>query len=154
MIGCKDGHIRKFNDELKSDNDTADAAGVGTVAIDSYVTFGPIPMASNPKLRGKLIGIDCITAGGASGGSQSDSNDISYDVFTGSSAEQVIEKLAADTNPNIAGTIKSPGRQRGKTIRKKVAGVYLGLKLQNDTAGETWGFEDLIVETKESGRHK
>ncbi len=154
LVGCKDGYIRKFNNSLKSDNDSADAAGVGTVAIDGYVTFGPIPMSPDPRLRGKLTGLDCITAGGASSGSQSDSDDITYDVFTGNSAEEVIEKLSADAGPNIAGTIKSPGRQRGGTIRKKVLGVYMGVKLQNDTAGETWGFEQLSINIAKSGRLK
>lgn len=154
LVGCKDGYIRKFNDSLKSDNDSGDAAGVGTVVIDSYVTFGPIPMAGDPKFRGKLTGLDCVTAGGASSGSQSDSDDISYDVFVGNSAEQVIEKLSADINPSIAGTIKAPGRRRGSNIRRKISGVYLGIKLQNDTAAETWGFEQLLIDLKSSGRLK
>jgi len=154
LVGCKDGYIRKFNDSLKSDNDSTDDPEVGTVLIDSYVTFGPIPMAENPKLKGKLTGLDCITAGGASDGSQFDSDDITYDVFVGNSAEEVIEKLYADVNPKIAGTIKAPGRWKGSNIRRKISGVYLGIKLQNNTLAETWGFEELLIDIKKSGRLK
>ena len=154
LVGCKDGHIRKFNDLLKSDNITADAVGVGTSAIDSYVTFGPIPMAQDPKMKGKLTGLDCVTAGGATNGSESDSDDITFDVFVGNSAEEVIEKLSADTTPNIAGTITAPGRRRGSSIKRKVSGIYLGIKLQNDTVAKTWGFEQLLIDVKESGRFK
>ncbi len=154
LVGCRDGYIRKFNDTLKSDNTTGDAAGAGTVAIDGYVTFGPIPMARDPQLKGKLTGLEVITAGGGSGGSQSDSDSISYDVFTGNSAAKVIERLSADTTPNIAGIIGAPGRPRGGGVKRKVSGVYAGIKLQNNTVGETWGFEQLLIDMKQAGRFK
>lgn len=154
IFGCNDGYLRFFNDSLKSDNDSGDAAGAGTIAIDSYVGFGPMPMAEDPKLTGKLTGLTCVTAGGATGGSQSDSDDITYKIFTANSAEEVIEKLVANTNPNIAGTIKAPGRQRGNNIRRKIKGVYMGLKLQNNTVAETWGFEQLMLDFRQSGRFK
>ncbi len=149
LVGCKDGYIREFVESEEDDN-----IGESDQAIDSYVTLGPIPMSKDPKMRGKLTGLDCITAGGALSGSQSDSDDITYDVFVGNSAEEVIEKLSADSSPNIAGTIKAPGRQRGGTVRKKVTGVYMGIKLQNDTATETWGYEQLLVDLIDSGRQK
>lgn len=149
LVGCKDGYIRKFDDTAKSDD-----VGASDEAIDSYVTFGPIPMAQDPKMKGKLTGLDCVTAGGAASGSESDSDDITFDIFIGNSAEEVIEKLSADTTPSIAGTITAPGRRRGSSIKRKVSGVYLGIKLQNDTAAETWGFEQLLIDVKESGRFK
>ncbi|GAG73193.1 unnamed protein product [marine sediment metagenome] len=155
LIGCTDGHIRKFNEALKSDNDTDDAAGVGTVLIDSYATFGPIQLARDPKFKGKITGLDLISAGGGvTDGSQPDSNDVDCKIFVASSAEKVIEKLYADTNPNFSKTIKAPGRRRGNTIKRKIAGVYAGIKLQNDTAGETWGFEQLLMAIKKSGKFK
>jgi len=152
LIGCKDGYIRKFNDSLKNDNDSADDPGVGTVKIDSYVTFGPIPMARDQRLTGKLTGLNCITAGGASGGS--DSNDVSYSVFVGSSAEEVVEKLSAGVNPNAAGIIKAPGRNRSGSIHRKISGVYLGVKLQNNTIDEMWGLEQLLIDLKPGGKFK
>lgn len=149
LVGCKDGYIRKFDDTAKSDD-----IGASDQAIDSYVTFGPMPMASDIKYKGKLTGLDCVTAGGAASGTQSDSSPITYDVFVGNSAEQVIEKIAADTAPSIAGTIAAPGRRRGGMKKRKVTGVYMGVKLQNDTAAQTWGFEQLMLDLKDYGRFK
>jgi len=75
-------------------------------------------------------------------------------VWTAKSAEAVIEKLLADTSPDIAGTITAPGRRRGGDIRKKIKNVYMGIKLQNDTATKTWAFEQLLIDLKPSGRLK
>jgi len=149
LIGCRDGYIRKFDETAKDDD-----IGVADEAIDSHVTFGPLPMSNNPKLTGKLTGLDCVTAGGASGGTQSDSDDITYSIFTGKSGSEVIENLVAGTNPDVAGTIKAPGRQRSNGIRRKIKGVYVGIKLENSTASETWGFEQLMADFKLSGRLK
>ena len=154
LVGCKDGYIRRFNKTLKSDNDSADAVGVGNVIIDSYVTFGPLQMVNDPKSTGKLTGLDCVTAGALPSGGSSDSDDITFAVWTANSAEKILELLAADTAPNIAGTIKAPGRRRGSNIKRKVKGVYAGVKLQNDTVGETWAFEQLLIDAKKSGRLK
>ena len=153
IMGCNDGYLRYFNNSLKSDNDTADAVGVGTIPIDSHVTFGPLQMGDTPAKEGKLTGLILVSAGGASGGS--DSNDIDCEVFVAWSAEEIIEKLTAATRvPNFSKTITAPGRSRGNSLRRKIRGVYAGLRLGNNTVGETWGFEQLIVDSKVSGRLK
>jgi len=149
LVGCRDGYIRKFSDDAKND----DIGGTDT-AIDSYVTFGPIPMTNEGILTGKLTGLNCVTAGGASGGSESDSDNINFEVYTANSAEEVIEKLYSGSNPNAAGLIQAPGRQRRGNMRRKIKGVYVGIKLKNDNASETWGFEKLLIELKNSGRLK
>ena len=154
LVGCKDGYIRKFNESLKSDNDSADAADVGTVAIDSYVGFGPLQISKDPKYQGRITGLDLITAGGASGGSESDSSDITCKVFTAKSAEEVVEKLYAGTTPNVSKIFKAPGRQHGDTMKQKIKGVYAGIELRNSTAAQSWGFEQLLVTAKPAGRMK
>jgi len=154
LVGCKDGYIRKFNDSLKSDNDSADAAGVGTVLIDSYVGFGPLQISKDPKYQGKITGLDLITAGGASGGSESDSNDVTCKIFTAKSAEEIVEKLYAGTFPNALKIFKAPGRQRGNTMKQKIKGVYAGIELRNSAAAQSWGFEQLLVTAKPAGKVK
>ena len=154
LLGCEDGYIRKFNDSLKSDNASDDNAGVGTLPIDAYVTFGPIPMSPDPKLTGKLTGLDCVLAGGGSGGSQSDSDDVTCDVWAANSAAKIIEQLVADITPRLTKVFTAPGRRRGSIMRKKIKGVYVGIKLQNDTLDETWGLEQLMADFKPSGRLK
>lgn len=150
LVGCADGYIRKFNELLKSDNDTTDAAGVGIVAIDSYVGYGPLQINSDPKLQGKISGLNLITAGSATG--SSDSNDVACKVYVAKTAEEIVEKLSAGTTPNILKTFKAPGRQRGNIIKQKLKGVYAGFELRNSTAAQTWGFEQLLVEAKPAGK--
>ena len=152
LVGCKDGYIRKFNESLKSDNDSADAAGTGTVLIDSYVGFGPLQISEDAKQQGKITGIDLITAGGDSGGS--DSNNITCKIYIDKTAETIKDKLIAGTNPNVSRILKAPGRQRGNTIKQKLKGVYVGIELRNSAAGETWGFEQMLVTAKPAGRVK
>ena len=154
LVGCKDGHIRKFNEALKSDNSTADAVGAGSDAIDSYVTLGPLQMAGDPKLKGKITGLIFVSAGGATDGTESDSSDVECRLFTAKSAEEVVEKMAADTAPAFVKTIKAPGRSRGNAIGRKIVGIYAGIKLQNKTAAQTWGFEQLLINAKQSGKYK
>ncbi len=148
ILGCSDGYIRHFDEDEEDD----DAGASGEPEIDAYVTFGPIQMSRDPKFTGKLTGLNCVTAGRTSG--SSDSDDITYNVWVDKSAANIIKKLLADTSPNIAGTITAPGRRRGGDIRKKIKNVYMGIKLQNDTATETWAFEQLLIDLKQSGRLK
>lgn len=152
LVGCKDGYIRKFNESLKSDNATADAVGVGTNAIDSYVGIGPIQINESSRKQGKINNIEFVSAGGASGGSESDSNDVDCKVWVSESAERIAEKLSAGTNPNLSKTIKAPGRQRGQTIKNKLKGVYAGIELRNNTVDESWGFEQLLIDAKPAGK--
>lgn len=150
LLGCTDGYIRYFDPTSKSDILDDDSEE----AIDSYINFAPIPMGKDPNSTGKLTGLDCVTAGGQSSGSQSDSDDIYYKVFTDITAEGVLEKISAGTDIKIGGTISGPGRKRGSSIKRKTKNVYMGIQIGNSTAGETWGFEQLLIDLKESGRLK
>ena len=151
IVGCNDGYLRFFDDTAKNDVLGDDTGQL----IDAYVTFGPIAMSDNPKRTGKLTGLDCVLAGGGlSGGSQSDSDDVTYDMWIANSAAKILEQLSADTAPRIAGTFTAPGRRLGSIVRKKIKGMYAGIKLQNDTAAQTWAFEKLIADFKPSGRLK
>ena len=149
VLGCTDGYIRTFDDTVKSD-----IVGAQSIAINSYANIGPIPMSNIPQREGTLSGIDLTVAGGGSRGSQSDSDDVDFKVYTARTSEQVIERLNANTNPNFAGTFVGPGNVRGTTRRQTVRNSSLGLRLQNTTADESWGFEDLFIHLKDSGRKK
>ena len=149
LVGCKDGYIRKFDESAKDDD-----IGGSDQSIDSYVQFGPLQIADDPKFEGKITGLDIISAGALPSGGSSDSNDVDCKLYVADSAEKIIEKLAADTNPNFSKTFVAPGRRRGSNIRRKIRGVYAGIKLGNNTAAETWGFEQLLIDGKKSGRLK
>ena len=60
--------------------------------------------------------------------------------------------LFCDTN--ISGTIKAPGRHRGSSIKRKIKGIYAGIKIGNLTATETWAFEQLLYDMRQAGRFK
>ena len=150
MLGSYDGFIRYFNPSKKSDVGTS-----ADVAINSYVKFGPVPLSQSPDRQGVISGLNLVSAGGGvTGGSQSDSNDVSFSVFTAKSAEEAIEKLYANTGPNFAGTFYAPGVRMGGIRNQKAKGAYLGIRLYNDTLAQSWGFEKMYGSVKQSGRIK
>ena len=150
MVGCTDGFLRTFDDDSKND-----VIGVGNEStINSEVSLGPVHISGVAQREGTIGGVDLTTAGGKIGGSQPDSDNVDFKVFTSRTSANVLEKMNAGVNPNFAGTFAGPGDQRGSTRRQTARGVYLGVKLENTTAGESWGFEELFVNLKASGRRK
>ena len=85
--------------------------------------------------------------GGASSG-------VSYNIFIADTAEEILEKLSANTDFRVTGTITAPGRPKGARIRKRFRGMYLGLRLWNLTAGEVWSINKIIGMVKQGGRFK
>lgn len=147
IVGCYDGYLR-FYDETQKDDDIGDT----DQAINAYVTFGPFPLGDGQYRKGKFVAPNLITAGGASGGGQSDSNDVGFKIFVSDDAEKIIEDIVANTGAKIGGTFKSPGRQPGNRCQQKVKGAYAGVRLVNNTAAETWAFEKFIAKIVPSGR--
>lgn len=145
MYGCRDGYIRTYDNAAKDDDDTT-----GTAAISSYVTFGPFLLSDFASNEGKITGLDIILGGGGAGGSQADSDGVTYELYTAKSAEKVVELMAAGSPVRAAGTITGPGRDR-KTFRKKIRGVYGGIRIKNATASQTWALEQLLIGVKKAG---
>jgi hypothetical protein len=133
-----------MDDSEKDDDITS-----GTQAIVSYVTFGPFLLSDFASNEGKITGLDIVLAGGGVGGSQPDSDGATYELYTAKSAEQVLEFMAAGTM-KASGTITGPGRDR-KTFRKKIRGVYGGIKLFNATAEQTWALEQILIKVSKAG---
>jgi hypothetical protein len=137
LVGCTDGYIRKFDDTVKNDD-----IGPSDEAIDSYVSFGPIQLSKETD-DASLANFGIITGGGQTGG-HTDSNNISYKVFAANTAEEVMEKLDADTAPNLAGTTNNASKRIFNDPRQ-VRGVYAAIKLGNNTVNQTWSFEKLVI---------
>ncbi|MCK5607322.1 hypothetical protein KAR91_35895, partial [Candidatus Pacearchaeota archaeon] len=137
LVGCKDGHIRKFDKTAKSDVKTDDS----TQLIDSYVVLGPLQLSEGMN-DGTLSNINIVSAGGESDGGESDSDDIDFSVFAARTSENIIEDVTAAAS-KLSGTFSSPGYQKGNRDRRKVRGRFGAVKIGNDTAAETWGFEKL-----------
>lgn len=149
IVGCTDGYVRTFDDTAKDDD-----IGATDQVIESFVCVGPIAMSGSARHEGVLHGLDITTAGGLSGGSQSDSDDVTFKVFVSRTAENVVEKMSANTGPAFAGVFVGPGSVRGSTRRQTVRGTYMGIRLENTTAVESWAFEDMSINLKASGRNK
>lgn len=149
IYGGKDGYIRYFDDDAKSDD-----IGDTDQAINSYITVGPFALSERARHEGVINALDIVTAGGGSGGSQSDSDDIYYRIYAGRTSAKILELFYTDTNPNIAGTFNGPGNLRGTTRRQTVREMWAGIKLGNSTANQSWAIEDIIIDIRESGRAK
>jgi len=139
LFGCTDGYIRVHDDTEKDDDGSA---------IDSYVTFGPIPLAEDGR-DGSIEAFDLLLAGGAL---EDICDDTTVQVWADDVAGTLIKKLDAGTNPNLAMTFTGPGRARGAKRRRGVRGAYAGIKIGNDTTGETWGMEKMILDAGAPGR--
>ena len=140
LIGCSDGYIRR-PDETQKNDDT----GASEVAVDSYVTFGPYAMNKKIGGDGEVASVEGILACGATDGSETDSSDVDYYIFIGDSPGEVLEKVYANSY-DISGTLSAPGYQVGAKQRKKTRGKYFTLMLRNNTADETWGFEEVEID--------
>ncbi|KKN54243.1 hypothetical protein LCGC14_0594250 [marine sediment metagenome] len=150
LVGCSDGYIRYYDEDTKSDVLADDTAN----AINAYCTWGPLKLAQNDDYYGLLTSLEVITAGGASGGSQSDSSDVSFNLFVADTAEEILEKLSANTDYRVTGVITAPGRPKGSKIKRRLRGMFLGIRLWNSTAAQTWAVNKIIGTIKKSGRFR
>ena len=150
LVGCSDGYVRYYDEDTKSDIIADDTVTL----INAYCTWGPLKLAQNDDYYGILSALEVITAGGASDGTQADSSNVSFRIFVADTAEELLEKLAANTDYRVAGTIVAPGRPKGAKIRKRFRGMFLGLRLWNSTAAQTWAINKIIGTIKKGGRFK
>jgi hypothetical protein len=150
LFGCWDGHIRIRDNAAKSD-DIGSMLSPASAAIDSYVLLGPVMIGQNHNYNGKMKTMTVVTAGGKAGGTVPDSNDVDYEVYVGDDAETVMEKADAGTSL-LSGVISAPGR--AKPVRRNARGVFIAVRLGNDTALETWGMERCLITVLPAGRVK
>lgn len=148
LVGCKDGYIRKFDPAAEDDD-----IGGSDEAISSYVTLGPLKLASENR-EGIIHSVAGYTTGGDTGGTEDDSDDITYKIFVGRSSGEAAEKAEANSSPKISGTLQTPARPRGRTKKQKVRGTYASIRLENTTATEKMSFDRLLVKTQQRGRVK
>lgn len=152
MVGCKDGHIRTFEDDFKSD-DIGLVLAPDTTAIESKVMLGPRQIGVDEDRVGVMTSMTVITGGGAVGGSQPDSDDIDYDIVVADTAGEVIEKVnESPIDSRHSGTIAAPGRDR--RIRQRTRGAFMAVVLSNDTLDETWAAEKVVADIKPGGKIK
>jgi len=147
LIGSKDGYVRKFDSSAKDDD-----IGPSDQAINSYCVLPIQPLAPDGDHEGKLTSLTVTTAGGAAGGDFSDTDGVSYELHKGDDAETVLEDIVDGATALESGTLSGTGRK--ERIRKRVRGAYLGFKLSNSTADETWAIEAVAGNVEPAGKIK
>jgi len=145
LMGCKDGYVRVFKTSAKDDD-----IGGSDEAISSYVTYPIIPLAKDVDMSGKLVEMTIESAGGAADGGMSDTDGLSWALFNGDDAETVLEDIMDGADAFASGTITGAGRKN--KIRPRMRGAYMGLKLYNSTAAETWAINRILYGTSKAGR--
>ena len=144
LVGCKDGYIRKYLNTAKDDD-----VGGSDDAISSYVTY-PITVLGDIDINGRLGELVFDLSGGASGGDFTDTDGVSYELHKGNDAETVLEDIIDGATAFASGTLSGTGRKN--KIRPRMRGVYMGLKLYNSTASESWAINRVLYSTKPVGR--
>lgn len=151
LVGCRDGYIRKFDNSAKNDD-----VGASNEAISSYMTYPIIPLAYDSNgvpivdTNGKLTQLVFDTSGGAASGTFDDTDGFTYSLYVGNDAETVLENIIDGETPFLSGTISGSGRQN--KIRTRARGAYVGLKISNSTASESWGINRVLYDSILAGR--
>ena len=147
VMGCTDGYIRFF--------DTASANDIGSTVsnpIDAYFTVGPQKMGKSEDDSGRLDSLT-IVEGGDTSTETTQSGPVTYSIFTGSSAEEVISQVKEDATPLYTGSVVTGGGRKAR-IRTKARGTYLAAKLENDALNQTFAIEKVVGVVLPAGRQK
>ncbi|MDD3092241.1 MAG: hypothetical protein PHG80_11500 [Methanoregulaceae archaeon] len=147
LVGSRDGYIRKWSDAAKDDD-----VGIVDTRIISSALMPIMPLGGEADRYGRLRSMTIVNAGGSAGGEFADSGSIEYAFYPGESAEQVVEDVYDGTAPHTSGSVSAVGRNN--RVRSRVRGAYVGLKLGNSVAGETWALERVDLEVDAKGRIK
>lgn len=136
LMGGYDGFIRKFDEAEKDDE--------GSNAINSFVSIGPFVSTREPRMKVETNETSLVMG--------EDTDGITVDIHTGDSGDNVVTKVIAGSTPLVTKTLAGDGVQN--SVRQRVSGKGIAIKLKNSTASETWSIEDVNIELKESGRKK
>ncbi len=144
LLGCTDGFIRSFDESTQHDVGTATNS-----AITSSVTL-PLVESDSDRQKIKSTITEITTAGGSSGGAESDTSGVTLQIFKGNNAEDVIEAIADGDTPSATFAITGPGRTQ--QIRSRVTGHTIGLRFYNNTIDTTWALEKVALNAKVVGK--
>lgn len=129
MLGCRDGYLRVFKNDLEQDD--------GSNAITSFVEFGPIDLAGDGFSDGMLHEIHVTLA--------ANSGSVACAARTADSAEQAFNATALFTH-----TFSTAGRNA--TTRPRLSGTAAVIRLTNGASNDEWALEALTLVTEKGGR--
>lgn len=88
-------------------------------------------------------------SGGAADGTFSDTDGVTYDIFTGDDPETILEDIKDGADSFASGTLSGTGRKT--RIRTRVRGAFVAIKLSNTTASEGWAINRVYCNIEEAG---
>lgn len=144
LLGSKDGFIRKESDSAKDDEGTST-----DLIITSELLLPVIPAGIDADSKGKIVSTTIITSGGAAGSANADTDSVLVSFYKAESLEEISEAVKNGDTPLFTKTLTGGGR--ANRIREKFVARAVGIKLSNNTAGESWSINDVNVQRKESG---
>lgn len=144
ITGSTDGYIRYFNEAEKND--------VGTTADSIIISSVVLPVAQNDDddREIRLNSLTVSTAGGSTGGTYSDTDAVTVNLYSGESAEEVLEAIEDGDTPHTAVSITGSGRQ--SRIRNRVRGHTLAVELKNSTSDSSWAVERVSADIESVGK--
>ena len=143
LIGCNDGYIREFDWSTKNDATTS-----STTAINSYLTIIK-QLAEDDDKNGFLQSLNIVLAGGASSGAFSDTDGLSYALYKGNDAETVLEDIIDAATAFQSGSWTGTGEKN--RIIPRMTGTWMGIKLYNSTASQTFAIEKVFADIYKRG---
>lgn len=129
LIGGFDSFIRKFDSTVNNDDGTL---------IDSFVRF-PILHPSLPMGQFQMNDLQMHT--------DPNGNDVAFDIFRGATPEEA----AVETTSSFTTTFV-PGRNL--PVRYRLRANAISYRLRNNTAGETWAYENGVAMIRGVGRQR
>ena len=141
LVGGADGYIREFDDSTENDATTS-----STIAINSYCTILQ-KIAEDSEKEAKLTSLTAITAGGGSGG---DTDSVTWSLYKGKNAEEVLNNITSGATAFATGSWTTVGKQN--RIRQRLRGAWIGIKLSDNTASKTWALERLFGNIEPAGK--
>jgi hypothetical protein len=131
LIGCRDGYVRRYRNEMETDEGTE---------IESFVLYGPINLGTGNYIEGMLAEIIGVAA--------ANSGSISWSILVGETAE-----AAVSATPFSSGTW-TIGDNSGLNFKQlpRARGAAFILKLENGQAARRWCVESVLGVIRQSGK--
>jgi hypothetical protein len=139
LIGSYDGYIRRWDEATKSDV----AADDSDVAIDSYVTLGPVT-AQGVRSKIKLNELSIRTG--------IDTDKLSVGLYSAPTAAKLIDDLKSGITPKTFKTFTTDSLL--PSLRQKLLDGAVAVVISNNTIDSSFSIEKIDADISEIGRVK
>lgn len=134
MLGCRDGYVRRHQDDLEKDYTNGDVS----FTIKSYVYYGPILLSDSMALYNDGMLVELI------GELAKNSGPVHWQLFSGATIE-----CALDSNERARGTWSCDCLN--PKSRPHVRGAAAFLKVSNGSSNKEWSVEHITAVIEPSG---